>query len=209
MIRKDVGTAPDVTGTHFPGWTSFKSWILRCCPEMCSRNGLTLRKTEIRNIEIILSFPDFSFLFHSVGAEWKYSHTFATVESVSPFKAPSWQRMDIVFHSATHSVTPLPFPPQGLLSWELACQTETVWRLGGLEVSDLTGIWRRWRGERAALRLSAKMRIIKSVFTLFKSLSEEFLSLGSSGWYTLANRSELAFLFSSAYDGSLYLFNLC
>lgn len=48
--------------------------------------------------------------------------------SVCAFKAPSWQRMDIAFHSATPTVTRLPFPPQGLLSWEVACQPETTWR---------------------------------------------------------------------------------
>jgi len=35
---------------------------------------------------------------------------------VSAFTASFWQRIDIAFHSASHSVTPLPFLPQGLLS---------------------------------------------------------------------------------------------
>ncbi len=63
--------------------------------------------------------------FLSIGVEI-LSHT--SVGSVSALKAALWQRIDIAFHSATHFVTWLPCPPQGLLSWELACQPETMWR---------------------------------------------------------------------------------
>lgn len=63
----------------------------------------------------------------------------------------------VAFHSATHSVTWLPLPPQGLFSWELACQP----RQCGLEVWDVAGIWRR---ERRLKMSSAKMRNTQRVF---------------------------------------------
>lgn len=138
-------------------------------------------------------------------------HTFATVGSVSAFKAASWQRIDIVFHSATHSVTWLPFPLQGLLSWELACQPAMRWRVRGVRFDWDMEEMEVWAvGERSTLRLSAKMRMItlpwhthKGFFHFFKVLSEEFFSLGSSEWRFIVNRSELE------HTGILYLFNLC
>lgn len=74
---------------------------------------------------------------------------------------------------------------------------------GGLEVSDLTGIWRRRRRrEGSTPRLSAKMRMITLPWQLhkgflllfFKDLSEGLLSFGSSELTVFVNGSELAFL---------------
>lgn len=83
---------------------------------------------KMRHVKIPLTKLFISiYFFLSIWVEFP-SYAFATVASVSAFKAPFWQRIDIAFHTATHSVTGLPFPPQGLLSWELACQPETMWR---------------------------------------------------------------------------------
>lgn len=71
-------------------------------------------------------------LFLSVDLSGYTMAYFSNCGHVSFFKALFWQRIDIAFHSATHSVTRLPFAPQGLLSWELACQPETMWRVRGV-----------------------------------------------------------------------------
>lgn len=148
-----------------------------------------------------------NFGFQSISpcrSEWEYYHILLwTVGSVCAFKAASWQRIDIAFHSATHSVTRLPFPPQGPLSWELACQPAMVWRwrVRGVRFDwDMEEIEEGEVGERAILRLSAKMRMITlpwhthkgfSFPHFFKVLTEELLSLGSSEWTFFANGREL------------------
>lgn len=105
-----------------------------------------------------------------------------------------WLRIDRAFHSATHTVTRLPFfllRVSSLESWPVS------WRQcrgAGLEVSDLTGIWRRWRRVRATLGLSAKMKAITllwhmhSLFLASKVFSEDLLSVAS-----FFNSSVLAF----------------
>lgn len=128
---------------------------------------------------------------------------------VSAFKAPSWQRIDIAFHSATHSVTWLPFPPQGLLSWELACQPETMW-VGGVRFDwDVEQLEEERGARKSHWGYMLKWLWLPCCSVNAKLLCGEFLFLCSCEWNVCANASTLAFIVSWAYCRSLYLFNLC
>lgn len=128
---------------------------------------------------------------------------------VSAFKAPSWQRIDIAFHSATHSVTWLPFPPQGLLSWELACQPETMW-VGGVRFDwDVEQLEEERGARKSHWGCVLKWLWLPCCSVNAKLLCGEFLFLCSCEWNVCATASTLAFIVSWAYCRMIYLFNLC